>query len=235
VVAAPIITANGSTSICDGATVMLTASNGGLGYVWMPTATAASSINVTTSGCYTVVTVDASGCSATSAPMCITVNSVPAAPTISMGTDGSLTASTTAPAYVWANNGSIVSGNTQTIFPSNNGLYNVVAVSVDGCVSDTSATFNYIYTNVTNNGTQEFVSVYPNPATDKIIIKAQFENALQMQVTLQDIAGRNIEVIDGNVAKTMLTEINISNQPAGVYFINFKNGNNTITKKIVKQ
>jgi len=80
-VAIPDITADGPTSFCIGGSVALTSSPGTT-YLWSTGATT-SSINVTTSGNYTVQVTNADGCqSAASVPTIVTVNALPATPTI---------------------------------------------------------------------------------------------------------------------------------------------------------
>jgi len=69
------ITANGSTTLCTGQNVQLTA-NAGSSWLWSNGATT-QSILVTNAGNYTVTVFNASGCSATSAATTVTVNPPP--------------------------------------------------------------------------------------------------------------------------------------------------------------
>lgn len=71
------ITANGPTTFCSGESVTLTSSIGS-GYLWSTGATT-QSINVTSSGNYTVQVTNANGCQATSMASSITVNTLPTA------------------------------------------------------------------------------------------------------------------------------------------------------------
>lgn len=82
----PTISANGTTTFCDGGSVQLT-SSATSGNTWSTTSTG-TSITVTTSGSYGV-TVTEFGCSATSSPIVIVVNSNPTLPVITA--DGGLT------------------------------------------------------------------------------------------------------------------------------------------------
>src|SRR5665811_1055330 len=80
-IATPTITAGGPTTFCAGGSVTLTSSPGTT-YLWSNGATTPS-INVTTSGSYTVKVTNASGClSAASSATIVTVNALPATPTI---------------------------------------------------------------------------------------------------------------------------------------------------------
>ena len=105
----PTITAGGPTTFCDGGSVTLT-SSAGTSYLWSNGATTAS-INITTSGSYTVQVTNASGCqSAVSAATNVTVNAIPPTPTITAGgpttfcDGGSVTLTSSAEtSYLWSN------------------------------------------------------------------------------------------------------------------------------------
>ncbi len=152
--AIPTITAGGSTTFCTGGSVTLTSSSA-TGNTWSTGATT-QSITVTTAGSYTV-TVSNGSCSSTSAATVVTVNPLPAVPTITAGgsttfcAGGSVTlTSSSATGNTWS------SGATnQSITVSTGGSY-TVSVSVLGCSSTsvpTVITVNPIPTvTASNNG-----------------------------------------------------------------------------------
>jgi hypothetical protein len=74
--ATPIISAGGPTTFCSGGGVTLTSSSA-TGNAWSPGGETTPSITVTTSGTYSVTFTDINGCSSTSAPMVVTVNTTP--------------------------------------------------------------------------------------------------------------------------------------------------------------
>jgi len=74
----PVITASGATTFCQGGSVQLVSTASG---TWS-NGTTADSILATTSGSYTVLVRDTNGCTATSAPVNVTVNALPTAPVI---------------------------------------------------------------------------------------------------------------------------------------------------------
>src|ERR1035437_9580313 len=137
--ATPTITANGPTTFCDGGSVTLSSSAGST-YLWSNGATTAS-INITTSGSYTVQLTNASGCqSALSAATIVTVNAVPATPTITAGgpttfCNGSSVTLTSSPeaSYSWSNGAT-----TPGINVTNSGNYTVQVTTASGCQSATS-------------------------------------------------------------------------------------------------
>jgi hypothetical protein len=139
------ITAGGSTTICFGTPVSLSAPAGG-SYLWNTGATT-QSINAANAGNYTVTVSTLAGCTATSSPTTISVNALPSAAissngstTFCQGGTVGLTANNGMSAYLWSN------GDTgQTISAGNSGAYTVVVTDANGC----SATSNLI--NVTVN------------------------------------------------------------------------------------
>ena len=149
-VVAPTVTAGGAVTFCEGGSVTLQSSTGS-GNQWyrngspIPGATAAS-YQAGVSGSYTVRTsVDA--CSSTdSNAVAVTVNAVPATPTISVGgpttfcAGGSVTlTSSHAAGNQWYRNGVALDGETGQVFvASSSGSYTVMTTS-SGCASATSA------------------------------------------------------------------------------------------------
>jgi gliding motility-associated-like protein len=138
-IAPPTITAGGPTTFCTGGSVTLT-SSAGTSYLWSNGATTRS-INITTSGSYTVKVTNASGClSAASAATIVTVNALPATPTITAGgpttfcAGGSVTLTSGPEAtYLWSNGAT-----TQSINVTTAGSYSVRVRNANGCQSATS-------------------------------------------------------------------------------------------------
>lgn len=91
----PVVTANGSLKLCEGESVTLDAGSYS-SYTWSTGATTRT-ITVTQPGNYTVSVVDAKGCSGTSAPTTVTVNTA------------------TVPVITPANNGKLCPGGTLTL------------------------------------------------------------------------------------------------------------------------
>jgi len=104
--ATPTITASGPTSFCTGGSVTLT-SSAATGNVWSTNATA-NSINVNTSGSYTVTVTDANSCSSTSNATVVNVSNAPlptinASATQACSGDSVVVTSSSADSYLWSN------------------------------------------------------------------------------------------------------------------------------------
>jgi D-lyxose ketol-isomerase len=133
------ISANGPTTFCAGGTVRLTAP-AGYSYAWSNGATM-QSIDVTSSGSYSVAVTNASGCSTTSASTSVIVNPLPT-PAITAGgpttfcAGGSVTlTSSAASGYLWSNGAT-----TQSIVVSASGNYSVTITNASGCSATSAST-----------------------------------------------------------------------------------------------
>ncbi|MCX6167654.1 MAG: gliding motility-associated C-terminal domain-containing protein [Sphingobacteriales bacterium] len=132
------ITPSGSTALCTGGSVTLSA-NTGASYVWSTGATT-QSITVNTAGSYTVTVTNAIGCSATSVATAVTVNPLPTAsitasgPTTFCAGGSVILTANAASSYLWSN-GAI----TQSITVSAAGAYTVRVTNATGCTSDASS------------------------------------------------------------------------------------------------
>lgn len=136
--AAPVVTANGSTSFCTGDSVMLSSSYA-TGNAWSTTETT-QNIYVSTSGTYSVTYTDGNGCSATSSATTVSVSSAPA-PTVSItgstalcpGESVTLTSSNGS-SYQWYLNGNPINGATsQSYSVTAAGSYAVDVTNADPC------------------------------------------------------------------------------------------------------
>ena len=137
---APVISASGPTTFCTGGSVTLSAP-AGYTYLWS-TGETTQSIIVNATGSYTVAVTNGYGCSVTSAPRAVTVNTAPATPAVSASgpttfcAGGSVTLS--APAgytYLWSTGAA-----TQSISVSTTGDYSVTVTNANGCSATSTAT-----------------------------------------------------------------------------------------------
>lgn len=158
--ATPTISVTGALSFCAGGSVLLTSSEAS-GNVWSANTGSATTqgVTVTSSGIYTVTYTNA-GCSATSAPVTVTVNPLPAAPTISTGgpttfcSGGSVTlTSSQATGNVWSANAG--SATTQAVTATTSGSYTVTYTDGNGCSGTSIPTI---------------LTVNPSPATPTISV-----------------------------------------------------------------
>jgi gliding motility-associated-like protein len=135
------VVSNGPTSFCPGGNVSLTAGTAST-YLWSNNATT-QTINVATSGTYTVTLTNALGCSSTSLPVAVTVFSTPTATitaggatTFCQGGNVTLNANVgTGLSYQWSNN-----TNDQSLVATVAGAYTVTVTDANGCSATSAAT-----------------------------------------------------------------------------------------------
>ncbi len=91
---------------------------------------------------------------------------------------------------------------------------------------------NPIVVGVDENEVAEDISVYPNPAINKVSIDLTNLNEPSM-VRIVDITG-SVVFQDNNVYGGAIRELSVANFKDGLYFIYIQNGDNTQVKKLVK-
>lgn len=203
--ATPTITAGGPTTFCSGGAVTLTSSSA-TGNVWSTGATT-QSITVSTGGSYSVTVTDGNGCSSASAATTVTVNPLPAAPTITAGgsttfcSGGSVTlTSSAATGNVWS-----TGATTQAITVSASGSYTVTFTDGNGCSSTSAATT---------------VTVNPLPTTPTITAGGPTTFCAGNNVVLTSSS------TTGNAWSTGATTQSITVSASGSYSVTVTNGNN---------
>lgn len=209
-----VITAGGPTTFCQGGSVALNTtptftaygqSNGYAGYLWSTNATS-QNIAATATGSYSVTATDVDGCQHMSNIIPVTVNPVPAAPSISAGgtttfcQGGSVTlTSSAATGNTWS-----TGATTQSITVNTSGNY-TVTTTANGCTSNVSATTT--------------VTVNPLPATPTISAGGATTFCAGGNVTLTASAASSW--LWSNGATTQSITVNAS----GSYTVTIKNAN----------
>jgi len=225
--ATPTITASGPLTFCAGGSVTLT-SSAGSSYLWSTGATTAS-INVTTAGSYTVQVTNASGCqSASSVATAVTVNALPATPTITASgpltfcSGGSVTLTSSAGSgYLWSTGETTASINVTTA-----GSFTVQVTNASGCQSVSSITTT-ISLNTPPVASTASVTVQPNCAvsTGTIEVSApvgSYEYSIdagvfQSSTTFSSVASGSHSIIVRNstdyTCVSNATNVTVNSQP----------------------
>jgi murein DD-endopeptidase MepM/ murein hydrolase activator NlpD len=212
----------GPTTFCQGSTSILVASNGSA-YLWSNGATT-QSIIISNSGNYTVTITDSNGCSGVSIPIIITVNSLPAPPTISA--NGAMLSSSYTTGNQWFLNGNILpNAITQTITASQNGLYTVQVTDANDC-SSLSSGYNFMSTGVVNATDEQPFILVPNPSTGLFRLETPSGDAASPsgRVEVFNLLGVRVHSFDLQANKNA---IDLSGEPAGLYFV-------VINKQVIK-
>jgi len=139
-------------------------------------------------------------------------------------TDTILTANTTGASYQWLdcdNSFSIITGETNQLFTATaNGNY-AVEITENGC-TDTSFCYSVTSVGVFEYSSNSYISIYPNPTTGKITIQAKCIEKIE----IMNIQGKQIYIGIKN-------EIDLSNEPKGIYIIKVTTKKGVAVGKVV--
>ena len=164
----------------------------------------------------------------------IPVHLTPQAPYIEFTSADSITITSNKPiGNQWYNVDTSISViNNQTCIATSDGYYHAT-ITVNGCTSAWSNVLHVTHVGIgvyeDNNG----ISIYPNPAKNKLTIDFQNINALQNTfISIYDIQG---QLLLQQAIIQQKTEVNINNLAKGIYVLKINNNNNTTITKFVKE
>ncbi len=115
---------------------------------------------------------------------------------------------------------------------ANDGSYTVTLIVSNGYCSDTTTTQVSITTGINSIEKESFVNIYPNPATDRLIIENKDMRAMTGIAVLNSL-GAVVHTQAVNNGKSCRVET--GQWAAGLYMIQINYDNRTITKKITVQ
>jgi hypothetical protein len=78
----------------------------------------------------------------------------------------------------------------------------------------------------------KYISVYPNPNTGIFNISANLPAQEKIRISITNVLGQEIAVINNGVLLQNTYKVDLSNQPAGMYLLNIVSGTQTLTKRI---
>ncbi len=225
---APIITITGSTTFCEGGSVVLS-STSATGNLWS-TGETTQSITVSSTLNNITTTFTSNGCtSLPSTPVNVTENPIPAVPTITAagpltfcnGNSVTLTSSAIGN-NMWSNGES-----SNSITVTSSGVY-----FVENSVASCSSTSLDVTVVVNDCSALEEVSaneftIFPNPSSDIVTLS----NLTEGQVTLISTDGK---IIESRIVTLGENEtFNVSTLTSGVYFFQLNNKNGFSTSKLI--
>lgn len=244
----PTISADGLTQICDGESVVLTASASD-SYIWslngeeLENATSAT-ITATETGAYTVTVTNENACDGvgTSNFVFVQVNPEPVA-----GFDydfdfGSYTYSfnnnsINATSYQWNfGDGQTSSNANPTVTFSTPGTHTVTLTAINGSCSDVYS-FTIGSVDVAENAMTSNVILYPNPTSGDAILSIEALNQSDVAVEIYDIAGKVVYSITSlKVLGTSIIELPASQLNNGIYLVRYSvNNHSDIIRMVVSK
>jgi len=233
----PVVAVNGPTTFCEGGAVTLTAPEGYTSYVWS-NGVVGRTITVDRAGEY-FVTVANQTCPAVSAKTTITVNNLPAVPTIQRMGDVLSANSAAATAYQWIRNGVDMPGAANKQLTVNlPGTYRVRVTDANGC-ENTSEGFDVILTDVNDDvvaGHQAALRVSPNPTNGRFIIETIVSEAGPVRIELVNALGELVMTLnETSVAGNFRATVDMGTLSAGAYNVVVSAGNQRWVARMVRQ
>lgn len=157
---------------------------------------------------------------------CYLSGTPPATPTIIDSVAILTTAS--AAAYQWFENGvPIVGATTQNFIPAHNGNYEVAVRDINGCWSDTSASFPYVETGIAQVYSGRDLTVYPNPSSGFVEISGGAVDGKTFTATISDQQGRVVVTLENP------RRFDFSRYGSGVYTLTVRGEHTLLNKRIV--
>ena len=87
-------------------------------------------------------------------------------------------------------------------------------------------------TSIEDHGIQGTVSVYPNPSNGMAYIDVQLNTAENVKIEVLNGVGELVTSTEEHTRKTVY-ELNLTNHPAGIYYVNVKTETGSKTEKII--
>ena len=126
--------------------------------------------------------------------------------------------------YLWS-----TGETTQTIVASITGMYSV-EVSLNGCSGDDAIIVTVVLGIQENHLWNGLISVYPNPAKDKINIQTESKKDIDAVLFICDVAGQLLLQKDIRIQGGLSTQtIDLSQLARGMYFLTMRSAENVVT------
>jgi len=216
--ASPVLTASGTTAICEGSSSALSVS-GASTYTWMPGSLNGSSVTVqpSASETYTVTGVAANGCS-DSTTISVTVNPNPvvaltAANDTVCSIDGSVLLTGSPVGGVYSGNSVSGSNFNPSTAPIGVNTIDYVYVDANGCSDSASTTILVDICTGIENSVAETITAYPNPFSDNLTIRSSDV------IEYVEVYSASGQLLISQTAQSTSTELNMSGFESGIYFI----------------
>jgi len=178
-------------------------------------------------------------CMAASVVTEVTVNPLPARPTITRVGDTLKAVSAVAESYVWKRNDEIIPGATQSFYVVNQPGAYTVSIADNNTCSASSQPFDVILTNVDDDvvaGRTAELHLFPNPTNGLFTIETEITQAGPVRIELVNAVGELVMTLNEQTAGgNFRTTVTMGDLASGVYNVVVTTGNQRWTVRLVRQ
>lgn len=234
----PVITSGGPLTFCDGDSVVLTC-NDTNAIQWyvdgnMLIGETGSSLSVNTSGDYSVIITNSTGCTAQSVVSSVIVNPNPPKPTFYV-VGNTLNCVLSGYMLQWYFQNNVLTGETgQTLNATQQGTYFVTATdSASGC-STVSDTILFTPVSATELVSQSFTAMLsPNPAAGEVLLTLTSAINSVTQIQIMEMTGKLILQQEFNSQRGITRfPVSLNGYSKGLYLVRITQGNNSKTLRL---
>lgn len=234
----PVITSGGPLTFCDGDSVVLTC-NDTNAIQWyvdgnMLIGETGSSLSVNTSGDYSVIITNSTGCTAQSVVSSVIVNPNPPKPTFYV-VGNTLNCVLSGYMLQWYFQNNVLTGETgQTLNATQQGTYFVTATdSASGC-STVSDTILFTPVSATELVSQSFTAMLsPNPAAAEVLLTLTSAINSVTQIQIMEMTGKLISQQEFNSQRGITRfPVSLNGYSKGLYLVRITQGNNSKTLRL---
>ncbi|MBL0341721.1 MAG: T9SS type A sorting domain-containing protein [Bacteroidetes bacterium] len=228
VIAAPVVAFGADTSLCDGFQLVLDAGTGFSSYLWNDTTTL-QTLTVSAAGTYSVIVTDSIGCIGTD-EIIVGYYAPVTTPTITQNVN--ILQSSPASSYQWYEvpGGLIAGATSQTYAPGQNGTFYVVVIDSNGCQSQQSADYIFLFNGIADLPGVSF-QISPNPANQTVLIESTGVQGNAITIQLMDMLGQS--VFNQKIGTNEKFRMDVSAFAEGIYFVRISGAGFSSTQKLV--
>lgn len=175
-----------------------------------------------------------SSCESPRTALVVTVNQNPVKPSITRDLNNNLVSSATLGNQWYTDTTAVITGQTiQSYKPTIAGYY-AVKVTSNNCSSPFSDRYYYLVTALENFTNGQFIHLYPNPATNDLMVNFNLQGQSQLSITMVDPSGK---IVISNIKMSKGSRLDISELKSGMYFVQVFGKNNQLlfTDKLIKE
>jgi len=83
-----------------------------------------------------------------------------------------------------------------------------------------------------NLSLDKYISIFPNPTSGIFTVEALLPQPENVRITVTNILGQEIAMVRNGMLSSSSFRVDLSNQSAGIYFLNIVSGNEVMTKRV---